>query len=61
MAKKDGSIIETIDELEKNISLVKKIGDIAEKGNSEQGDAGNANTEIINLLKSAGITDEGKS
>ena len=61
MKGENKTIIETIDELEKNTSLIKKIGDIAAKGNSEKGDAGKANAEIISLLKNAGITDEGKS
>ena len=61
MKGENKTIIETIGELEKNTSLIKKIGDIAAKGNSEDGDAGKANAEIIELLHNAGITPDNDS
>ena len=58
MTDENKSIFETIDELKKNTALIKKIGEIAEKGNSKEGDAGKANAQILELLHNAGITND---
>ena len=50
------SIHETIDDLKKNTDLMRQIKAIAEKGNSDGGDAAKANGAIIELLLNSGFT-----
>lgn len=55
------SIYETINDLKKNTDLMKQIKSIAEKGNSDGGDAEKANAEIIELLLNSGVTTDDDS